>query len=212
MMNHWPSRAGRRLPWVFCLAIAAAPLVRAAPPAAVTAPASVASAPTAIASPAAGYHLQPGDVLDISVWKEQDLQREVLVRPDNGLNFPLVGEIDTTGMTVERLRTTLTQRLQRFIPDPVVTVAVKTIGGNKIYVLGKVNRPGEYQFASALDVMQALALAGGTTPFAASNDIVILRRHDGQLDSVRFRYGEVEHGKELGQNVVLRSGDTVVVP
>ena len=178
-------------------------------PAAPTGPSSVAVGPVAAAD---AYHLQPGDVLDISVWKEQDLQREVLIRPDGGMNFPLAGEIDTRGMSVEGLRTALTERLQRFVPDLVVTVAVKTIGGNRIYVLGKVNHPGEFQFSSPVDVMQAISLAGGTTPYAASNDIVILRRHDGRLEAVRFHYADVEHGKELAQNVLLRSGDTVVVP
>jgi polysaccharide export outer membrane protein len=158
------------------------------------------------------YTLQPGDVIDVSVWKEPDLQREVLIRPDGGLSFPLAGEITTTGMTVEAARLAITERLKRYLPNPVVTVAVKTIGGNRIYVLGKVNKAGEFTFSSPVDVMQALSLAGGTTPFAASNDIVILRRHDGRVEAIHFRYGEVERGKDLSQDVLLQSGDTVVVP
>jgi polysaccharide export outer membrane protein len=170
------------------------------------------SARPAAASEPPAYTLQPGDVIDISVWKEPDLTREVLIRPDGGLSFPLAGEITTTGMTVEAVRLALTERLKRYLPNPVVTVAVKTIGGNRIYVLGKVNHAGEFNFSSPVDVMQALSLAGGTTPFAASNDIVILRRHDGRVEALRFRYGEVERGKDLAQDVVLQSGDTVVVP
>ena len=178
-------------------------------------------APAANAPPAAravpptessAYTLQPGDVIDVSVWKEPDLQHEVLIRPDGGLSFPLAGEITTTGMTVEAARAALTERLKRYLPNPVVTVAVKTIGGNRIYVLGKVNHAGEFTFSSPVDVMQALSLAGGTTPFAASNDIVILRRHDGRVEAIHFRYGEVERGKDLSQDVLLQSGDTVVVP
>jgi polysaccharide biosynthesis/export protein len=156
--------------------------------------------------------LQPGDVIDVSVWKEPDLQREVLIRPDGGLSFPLAGEIDTTAMTVDGVRATLAERLKRYVPNPVVTVAVKAIGGNRIYVLGKVNHAGEFTFSSPVDVMQAISLAGGTTPFAASNDIVILRRHDGRSEAIRFHYGDVERGKELNQNILLHSGDTVVVP
>jgi len=91
-------------------------------------------------------------------------------------------------------------------------VAVKQIGGNRVYVLGKVNRPGEFSFSKPVDVMQALALAGGATPFAEVNDIRILRREAGVLKSMAFKYSEVERGKELAQNVLLRSGDTVVVP
>jgi polysaccharide biosynthesis/export protein len=158
------------------------------------------------------YHLQPGDVIDVSVWKETDLQKEVLVRPDGGLTFPLAGEVDARGKSVEEVRAILTERLQRYIPTPVVTVALKAIGGNRIYVLGKVNHAGEFPFSSALDVMQAISLAGGTTPYAAINDIVMLRRQNGRQESFSFRYSDVARGHSLPQNIQLESGDTVVVP
>ena len=158
------------------------------------------------------YRLQPGDLVTVSVWKEQDLQREVLVRPDGALSFPLAGEIDVGGKTVEELRVALVERLKRFVPDPVVTVAVKEIGGNRVYVLGKVLRPGEFPFSSPIDVMQALSLAGGATSFASVNDIVILRRENSVQRAMPFRYSDVERGKNLQQNVLLQSGDTVVVP
>jgi polysaccharide biosynthesis/export protein len=159
-----------------------------------------------------GYRVQPGDVLTISVWKERDLQGEILVRPDGGLSFPLAGDVDASGKTTQELSEALSGKLRKFIPDPVVTVAVKQIGGNRVYVLGKVNRPGEFSFSKPVDVMQALALAGGATAFAEVNDIRILRREGGVLKSMPFRYSEVERGKELAQNVLLVSGDTVVVP
>lgn len=158
------------------------------------------------------YRVQPGDILSVSVWKEQDLQGEVLVRPDGGVSFPLVGDVPATGKTVATLRVEFTERLKKYIPNPVVSVAAKMIGGNRIYVLGKVARPGEFPFNRSLDVMQALSLAGGTISFAALNDIVILRRENGKLTAVPFRYGEVERGKALAQNILLESGDTVVVP
>ena len=158
------------------------------------------------------YHVQPGDLLTVSVWKETDLTLDVLVRPDGGLSFPLVGDITATGKSIATLRDEFTERLKHYIPNPVVTVAAKTIGGNRIFVLGKVQKPGEYPFGQAVDVMQALSLAGGTTPFAALNDIVILHRENGELRAIPFRYGEVEHGKGLAQNILLHSGDTVVVP
>ena len=159
-----------------------------------------------------GYRVQPGDILTISVWKERDLQGEILVRPDGGVSFPLAGNVSADGMTTQELTDALAAKLKRFIPDPVVTVSVKQIGGNRVYVLGKVNRPGEFMFSRPVDVMQALALAGGATPFAEVNDIRILRREGGVLRSLPFRYAEVERGKELAQNVLLQSGDTVVVP
>jgi polysaccharide biosynthesis/export protein len=158
------------------------------------------------------YHLQPGDVMTISVWKETELQSEVLVRPDGGFSFALAGDVDAVGKTVEEIRTILVERLKRYIPNPVVTVAVKVIGGNRIYVVGRVNHAGDFPLSSPLDVMQAIALAGGATPFAAINDIVILRRHNGEQQALHFHYSDVARGRELAQNVLLQGGDTVVVP
>jgi len=159
------------------------------------------------------YRLKPGDIVDISVWKEKDLQTEALVGPDGGLSFPLVGDIEAAGHTLQQVHDLLAQRLKPYIPDPVVTVAIKEIGGDHVYVLGRVNRPGEYPFSQPIDVMQALSLAGGTTPFAALNHIVILHRDgSGKQHAMRFRYAQVADGRDLSQNVLLQSGDTVVVP
>jgi polysaccharide biosynthesis/export protein len=158
------------------------------------------------------YRLQPGDVITVSVWKEQELQNEVLVRPDGGFSFPLAGDVDAIGKTVDEIRAVLVERLKRYIPNPVVTVAVKQIGGNRIYVVGRVNRAGDFPLSSPLDVMQAIALAGGATPFAAINDIVILRRQNGEQQALHFHYSDVARGRDLSQNVLLQGGDTVVVP
>lgn len=159
------------------------------------------------------YRLQPGDVLTVAVWKEPDLQGDVMVRSDGGLSLPLAGEIAADNLTLPQLQQEITTRLKRYLPEPSVTVALKQIGGNRIYVLGKVNRPGEFQFSKALDVMQAVSLAGGMTPYAAANDILILRRLASGLQvAIPFRYGEVERGQNLSQNIRLNSGDTVVVP
>ncbi len=159
------------------------------------------------------YLVQPGDILEISVWKETDLQGEALVRPDGRFSFPLVGDIDATHRTVEELQFEVVQRLEKYIPNPVVTVTVKNILGNKIYVLGQVNRSGEFIVNPRVDVMQALSLAGGTTPFAALNEIVILRRQlDGTQRAMKFRYKNVARGRDLEENIILLSGDTVVVP
>ena len=137
---------------------------------------------------------------------------DVLVRPDGGLSFPLAGDLQSTGRTVDEVRQLIEKGLKRYIPDPAVSVAVKQIGGNYIYVIGKVNRPGQFPFSKPVDVMQALALAGGTTPYAAVNDIRILQRDASGLKSIAFHYGDVEKGRELGQDILLKSGDTVVVP
>ena len=160
----------------------------------------------------AEYRAQPGDILEISVWKEEDLQREVLVRPDGKFSFPLAGEIETGGKTIQTLQEELVKRLTRFIPDPVVTVTVNQILGNKIYVIGKVNKPGEFVITRQVDVMQALSMAGGMSTFADTNDVKVLRRVDGKQVVFPFRYGDVEDGEGLEQNIVLQSGDIVIVP
>jgi polysaccharide biosynthesis/export protein len=162
--------------------------------------------------PGGAYTVQPGDILEVSVWQEEDLQREVLVRPDGRFSFPLVGDIDATGKTVGDLRNEIAESLQKFIPDLVVTVTVKEILGNKIFVLGQVNNPGQFVVNPRVDVMQALSMAGGTTPFAALNDIVILRRDGDTQSALRFAYKDVERGRSLEQNIILHSGDVVVVP
>ena len=113
---------------------------------------------------------------------------------------------------MDELRTEIAGRISRYIPEPVVTVEARQILGNQVYVIGKVNQPGALVMTRDLDVMQALSIAGGTTPFASPNNIKILRRQNGQQTAIPFRYGDVEKGKDLEQNILLRSGDVVVVP
>ena len=161
---------------------------------------------------AAGYSIGPEDVLEISVWKEEGLQSEVLVRPDGKISFPLVGDIQAEGKTPEQLRHEVAGWLRKYIPDPVVTVLVKKIAAYKIYVLGQINKPGQYTVGIYLDVMQALALAGGLNAYAAENDIRILRRQGDKEIVIPFEYSEVKKGRNLGQNIILKTGDVVVVP
>ncbi|HEY8518639.1 MAG TPA: polysaccharide biosynthesis/export family protein [Gammaproteobacteria bacterium] len=158
------------------------------------------------------YEVQPGDLLHISVWKEEGLDQEVLVRPDGGLSFPLAGDLNAAGKTVEEIRQEITDRLARFIPNLVVTVSVRQINGNKVYVIGQVNNPGEFVVNPQVDVMQALSIAGGLTAFASANDIFVLRRRDGRQVALPFRYSDVVRGRNLEQNILLQSGDVVVVP
>ena len=158
------------------------------------------------------YAIQPGDVLEISVWKEEDLSRQVIVRPDGRINFPLAGEVVAAGKSVENLRQLLSERLQKYIPDPVLTVSVLQLSGNTVYVIGKVNRPGAFPIVRNVDVMQALSLAGGTSTYAALNNIKVLRRENGEIRAIPFKYGEIEKGRNLEQNILLKPGDVVVVP
>ncbi len=159
-----------------------------------------------------GYLLQPGDVLQVAVWKETDLTLEVLIRPDGGMSFPLAGELPAAGHTVAELTAMLEAKVRKFEPDAVVTVVVKAATGNRVYVIGKVQRPGDFPLNRPTDVMQALSLAGGATPFANTNGIRILRRAGDRQSSIPFHYSDVERGRRLDQNILLQSGDTVVVP
>ncbi|MGO9988374.1 MAG: polysaccharide biosynthesis/export family protein [Steroidobacteraceae bacterium] len=166
----------------------------------------------AAADIADGYKLQPGDVLTVVVWKETDLQSEVLIRPDGGISFALAGDLQAAGLTTSELTTALEVRVRKLIPDAVVTVSVKAPNGNRVFVIGKVNRPGDFPLLRPTDVMQALSLAGGMTPFADTNKIRVLRRVGAHQTSYRFRYSDVVHGRHLDQNILLQSGDTVIVP
>lgn len=158
------------------------------------------------------YLIQPGDILEISVWREDYLEREVSVQPDGMISFPLVGVLRAAGGGVLELQKKVAKRLAQYMPDPVVTVAIKEIRGNRIYVIGQVQRPGQFIMNPTIDVVQALALAGGTTPFASLNDIKILRRTGEHLTAIKFRYGDVEKGRNLQQNIILQSGDVIIVP
>jgi len=158
------------------------------------------------------YKIGPGDVLTISVWKEEGMQQEVLIRPDGGMSFPLAGDVQAGGKSVKQLQKILASKIKQYIPDPVVTVSVRQIQNNKIFVIGKVNRPGEYVGTAYIDVLQALAMAGGLNPYASSNNIKVLRRVKGDIKAMPFEYDEVTSGYKLKQNIILQSGDVVVVP
>ena len=159
-----------------------------------------------------GYRLGAEDVLLISVWKDEQLTREVVVRPDGMFSFPLVGDIQAEDRTVDEIRTDLVKRLTKYIPNPNVSAAVTKVLSYKIYVVGRVNKPGEYLIGHYTDVLQALSLAGGLTPFASENDIKVIRRLKGQQKVFLFRYGDVRKGQDLEQNILLQRGDSIMVP
>jgi polysaccharide export outer membrane protein len=158
------------------------------------------------------YLLGPEDVVKISVWKDEHLTQEVVVRPDGMISFPLVGDIPAAGRTIEDVRLELVKRLNKFVPNPHVSVLATKIISYKIYVIGRVNKPGEFLLGHYTDVLQALSLAGGLTPYAAENDIRVMRRNRGEQQVFQFRYGDVRKGKDLSQNIILERGDVVVVP
>jgi polysaccharide biosynthesis/export protein len=158
------------------------------------------------------YRLQAGDEIEVSVWEEDDLKRNMKIRPDGKVSFPLTGEVSAAGRTVSEIQQELTQKLVRYIPEAVVTVSVTGIEGNKVYVIGQVNTPGTFVMNPRLSVLQALALAGGTTAFAALNDIIVIRGRGANQRVFQFGYDDIKRGRNLEQNMDLESGDVVIVP
>ncbi len=175
--------------------------------------AASASAQQLVTPTQGSYRLNPGDVIEISVWKEPELQREVLLLPDGNIAFPLVGTVQAAGRTPDEIQAEVEERLTRFFPEPVVTVSILQVAGNKLYVTGQVNQPGQFTVDQPIDVLQAIALAGGLTAFADEDDIYVLRRAaDGSQSAIAFDYDDVTDGSDLSSNIVLQQGDVVVVP
>lgn len=159
------------------------------------------------------YLVQPGDILQISVWREADMQLEVLVKPDGAFSFPLAGEIMAENKSVTQIGQEISVKLKQYMPDQSVSVAVKQPLGNSIYIIGKVNKAGPVLMNRPLDVVQALSAAGGLTRFADPSEIKIIRRTNNNIQMVfKFDFGDIESGENLEQNIVLNSGDIVVVP
>ena len=161
---------------------------------------------------ASEFTIGPGDVLDISVWRDESLSRTVTVPPDGIIAFPLIGDVDTNGMTVADLRAAISTRLEDYIQDVVVTVVLAEINSLNVYVIGKVNKPGAFSTIVETTVMQVLAMAGGLNPFASEKRIHILRKTPDGIQKIPFNYKEVLKGENLEQNIILQRGDVVVVP
>jgi polysaccharide biosynthesis/export protein len=164
------------------------------------------------AAPNGEYRVSAEDVLHISVWKEEGLDADAIVRPDGGISFPLAGDIPAAGLTPKEIEVEIARRLQRYIPEAVVSVSVIKIQGLRIYVTGKVRTPGQYTVGRYIDVLQALTLAGGLTPYANGGDIKVLRRENGRQVVYKFDYGDIQNGHHLDQNIALQTDDVVVVP
>jgi polysaccharide export outer membrane protein len=158
------------------------------------------------------YLIGPEDILNISIWKNEDLNHQVIVRPDGKISFPLIGEVQASGRTPEELRQEIVKKLEIFVPNPTVTVMVNKINSIKIYVIGNVLRPGEFVLGRNINVLQALSKAGGFTDFASPDDIFIIRTIDKRQVKIPFNYKKITKGKDTQQNISLQSGDVIVVP
>lgn len=169
-------------------------------------------ASSAMASSALDYLIGPGDVINISVWRDDNLTRTVVVLPDGKISYPLVGELVAEGKTVTQLKQEVEKALSRYTADSVVSVEVKQSNSMIIYVTGRVNTPGRQMLVANTNVIQALAMAGGPNPFANKNRIKIIRKHEGKTAMFAFNYDDIVDGKHLETNIELKRGDVIIVP
>ncbi len=168
--------------------------------------------PPVSAPPVPLYVIQPNDVLEVFVWKEPELTRKVLVRPDGRISFPLVQDLQAAGISPGELKEQIEKRLKEYLSAPNVTVIVDNILSYRVFVIGKVQKPGAIVVEKPITVLQALALAGGFQDYAKESDVTVIRSSGDQKNVFEFSYKDVVRGKKPEQNILLRSGDVVVVP
>jgi polysaccharide export outer membrane protein len=194
----------------------------AAPPVSPAAPAKTApitkpagnTAPVLPAQPPLpdDYVIGPDDILVIVFWREKDLSTEASVRPDGKISIPLLQDVDAAGLTPEQLRDSLNKQAQRFVEDPNATVIVKEINSRQVFITGQVSKPGPYRLGGPTTVVQLIAMAGGLLEYADQENVAIMRVENGTPVSHRFNYKDIAHRRNLKQNIMLKPGDTVVVP
>lgn len=160
----------------------------------------------------ADYVIGPGDILSVVFWRDNEMSLEVVVRPDGKISMPLLYDVDASGLTPEQLRKRLSEAASELIEAPNVAVVVKAINSRFVYITGKVGKPGPYPIQGSLNVMQLIATAGGVAEYANSKNIVIMRSEGGQAKSFKFNYKDVINQRRVDQNILLKPGDTVVVP
>jgi polysaccharide export outer membrane protein len=158
------------------------------------------------------YGIGPDDVLQVDVWKRPELSREVTVRPDGFISLPLVNDVRAVGLTAHDLGLLLKEKFREFMEEPEVTVIVRAANSYKIYVVGKVTTSGMFTVKTPTSVLQAVAMAGGFTTFASPDDMVVLRKEEGQNLRIEVDYGDIVSGKHPERNIILKPGDTLVVP
>ena len=158
------------------------------------------------------FTIIPGDVLQVTVWKEEGMDQEVVVLSDGTITFPLAGSFNVQGMTPQAVQAEIKDKLAKLIPDATVTVSIKAALGHSVSVIGQVTKPGEFIMGRRLTVMEALSQAGGLTPYADQGKVMILRRYRDGEASIPFPYKSVVNGDNLDQDILLNPGDVVVVP
>lgn len=169
--------------------------------------------PPAMVATQTEYKIHAGDQLLVGVYDDPKMPPiTITVTPDGKFSFPLIGILMAGGKTPEQVRVEMENKLRKFVAEPVVTVSVVEVKGNVAYVIGQVSKPGQIVMNPAVNVLQALSIAGGGNPYAKMDSIIVIRNSVGGQRIMNFHYGQVASGKNLEQNVQLESGDVVVVP
>ena len=160
------------------------------------------------------YIIGPEDVIEVSVWKSPDLSTTIMVRPDGMISLPLIGDIQASSHTAKELKEEIAQKLTEYKQDPIVSIIVKEANSQAIYVTGEVARPGKYPLRSETTIVQAITLAGGFTQWADKDQIVIIRKSPMNPEGNRFtlKYSDIVSGKNMKANILLKAGDSVIVP
>ncbi|RMG59757.1 MAG: hypothetical protein D6713_04615 [Deltaproteobacteria bacterium] len=158
------------------------------------------------------YRIGPGDVLHISVWNNEELTQDVMVRPDGKISLPLIQDVTAEGFTTEELKKIIEVRLKEFIIEPVVTVVVREVNYPKFFIMGEVAHPGTYPLREKLTLLQAISVAGGFTQFASPSRIVLIRRKGNYQEKVTVNYYKILKSNPGEENVILKPGDTIIVP
>ena len=158
------------------------------------------------------YVIGPEDVLYINVWKEETVTRTVTVRMDGKISMPLIDDMQAAGRTPLQLKENLTQKLKEFIGNPTVSVIVMEANSFKVYVSGQVRMPGVYRLRNETSIAQILSMAGGLTEWANLKKIIVIRKEDGKAKRITVNYKKVIQGEDLSANLILKAGDTIIVP
>ena len=204
--------------WVLACVVLSTPLFAqtqkpAAPAQSVPEAATAAAAPR-VSDPVVppGYVIGTDDVLSIVYWKDKDMSADAKVRPDGRIALPLINEVQAAGLTPQQLHAKLVEESKKYMEDANITVVVREINSRKAFITGEVNKPGPYPLTAPTTVMQLISMAGGLREYADAKKIMIMRTENGRQISLPFNYKDVAAGKKLEQNILLKPGDTVVVP
>jgi polysaccharide export outer membrane protein len=158
------------------------------------------------------YRLHQGDTVLVSVWRDESLRQQVVVLPDGSITLPLAGRVEVAGLTTPEAEEAIATKLRTYISDPVVTVVITATGGNIAYVLGKVMHPGTLVITGPLTVIQAISTAGGFDKFADVDNIKVIREKSGSQSVLNVNYQAIISGQDMSTNILLKAGDTVIVP